>query len=1040
MRISRFAVHRPIFTIMVVLIVLLLGTISLLRLPIDLMPDISYPTLSVSCTYENAGPEEIEELITRPIEQAVSAVPGVEELTSVSVEGQGTIRVTFAWGTDLDAAANDIRDRLDRIISRLPDDADRPTLRKYDLASFPILILGASSNLDPVQTRRIMEDQVQYRLERVPGVAAVDIRGGLEREIHVSLDPAKINALAIPLESIISHVQDGNVNIPAGTIEKGNYEITVRTPGEYTDLQQLRDTVVAVRHGAPIQLKEIARVEDSWQKITRIVRVDGVPGMWLSVNKQSGKNTVEVARGALAELDRINHDIPQIRIIPIIDTSDYIRRSIRNVGSSAVYGGILAVVVLLLFLRNFRSTVVIATAIPVSIIATFALLYFCHFTLNIMTLGGLALGIGMLVDNAIVVLENIFRMRESGDLLEHAAVNGAEEVTAAVIASTLTTVVVFLPLVFVRGMSGVMFKQLSIVVSFSLLCSLAAALTVVPMLSARILPPASSDERLKHTFRGRVFEASGRFFKALESSYKKALHFALANRAFIVATAALLLVAVLMLTPYIGVELMPSTDEGEVRVEAEMAVGTRLGLLDDKFKVIERIVNESVPEIKSIVTSVGGSGWHGTGGHTGDIRISLKPQSQRTRSSEQIAADLRPKLSKIPGMIVRTRVGQGLFILRMGTSGTDKVQVEIRGHDLQMADHLAAQVKEIVESVDGITDARISRESGSPEELILIDRQKAADMHLTVSKIANVLQTILSGTKAGYYRQGGDEYVILVKLRDAEQMDLRDILDLTTTNTEGEPVVLRNVVTVGPRKGPVLIERKDQERVINVSADISGRDMGSILSDLRERLRKVPTPSDFTIGFGGDYEEQQKSFHELLLSCVLAIVLVYMVMACQYESLRDPFVVMFSVPLAAIGVILMLFLTRTTFNVQSFIGCIMLEGIVVNNAILLVDHTNLLRRRDGMGLREAIEEAGRRRLRPILMTALTTIIGLIPLAIGLGEGGEAQAPMARAVIGGLLSSTLITLVFVPVVYSVFERLEPGTSSGGETEAGNAAAR
>ena len=1036
MRISRFAVHRPIFTIMVVLMVLLLGTISLLRLPIDLMPDISYPTLSISCTYENAGPEEIEELITRPIEQAVSAVPGVEELTSVSVEGQGTVRVTFTWGTDLDAAANDIRDRLDRIIDHLPEDSERPTLRKFDLASFPILILGASSNLDPVKTRQIIEDQVQYRLERVPGVAAVDIRGGLEREIHVSLDPAKINALAIPLESIIATIHEGNVNIPAGTIEKGNFEITIRTPGEYTDLKQLQDTVIAVRQGVPIQLREIALVEDSWQKITRIVRINGVPGMRLSINKQSGKNTVEVARGALAELERINRDIPQIKIVPIIDTSDYIQRSITNVGSSAIYGGILAIVVLLLFLRNFRSTIVIATAIPVSIIATFALLYFANFTLNIMTLGGLALGIGMLVDNAIVVLENIFRMRESGDSLEHATVNGTEEVTAAVVASTLTTVVVFLPLVFVRGMSGVMFKQLSIVVSFSLLCSLVVALTLVPMLSARILPSQPSDERFGRTLRGRVYLISGRFLKGIENSYEKLLHLALENRVFVVMTAVLLLVASLTLTPYIGVELMPTTDEGEVRVEAEMQVGTRLNLLDEKFKVIEKIVNESVPEIKSMVVSVGGSRWFGAGGHTGDVGISLKPQSQRSRSSEQIAADLRGKLSKIPGMIVRTRAGEGLFILRMGTSGGDKVQVEVRGHDLQMADSLAAQVKIIVESVDGITDARVSRELGSPEELVLIDRQKAADMKLSVSKIANALQTIISGTRASYYREAGDEFGILVKLRDAEQMDLRDILDLTITNSDGQPVVLRNVVTVGPRKGPVLIERKDQERVVNISADVSGRDMGSVLAELSDLLRNVPKPPDFSITFGGDYEEQQKSFRELLLSFVLALVMVYMVMACQYESLRDPFVVMFSVPLAAIGVILMLVLTRTTFNVQSFIGCIMLGGIVVNNAILLVDHTNLLRHRDSMPLREAIEEAGRRRLRPILMTTLTTIIGLIPLALGLGEGGEAQAPMARTVIGGLLSSTLITLVFVPVVYSIFERLKPAATTAGKIETAN----
>jgi len=1032
MKISRAAVHRPIFTVMVVLIVVLLGIISLLRLPIDLMPDISYPTVSVSCIYENAGPEEIEELITRPIEEAMSAVPGVEEVTSVSVEGQSTIRVTFTWGTDLDAAANDIRDRLDRVMQRLPEEADRPTLRKFDLATFPILILGASSRLDPVQTRQIIEDQVKYRLERVPGVAAVDIRGGLEREIHVNLDPAKINALAIPLDQIISHVLEGNVNIPAGTIEKGNFEVTIRTPGEYTDLKQLEDTVIAIRQGVPIALREIATVEDSWQKITRIVRVNGEPGISLSVNKQSGKNTVEVARAALKELERINHDIPQIKIIPTVDTSDYIQRSIRNVGSAAIYGGILAVIILLVFLRNLRSTVIIGTTIPISIIATFALLYFSNFTLNIMTLGGLALGVGMLVDNAIVVLENIFRLRESGDALEHATVDGAEEVTSAIIASTLTTVVVFLPLVFVRGMSGVMFKQLSIVVGFSLLCSLAAALTLVPMLCARILPSASKDSPRRSALAGRMFEITGLFFKRLEDGYKKLLHAALDHRVFVVTSAVSVMAASLILIPYIGAELMPTTDEGEVRAEGEMQVGTRLNLLDEKFSVIEQIVNASVPEIKNVITSVGGSSWHGTGGHTGSVRIALKPQSQRSRSSAEIAADLRRKLSNIPGMIVRTRAGQGLFILRMGTTQSDRVQVEIRGHDLQIADTLAKQVKGLVESVQGITDARISRESGSPEELILIDRQKAADMNLTVAKIANALQTILSGTKAGYYRQAGDEYTILVKLRDAEKMSLSDILDLTLANSQGQPVVLKNVVSVGPRSGPVLIERKDQERIVTVSADISGRGMSSVLSDIRELLRNVPLPRDFSIGFGGDYEEQQKSFRELTLSCVLALVLVYMVMACQYESLRDPFVVMFSVPLAAIGVILMLFFTGTTFNVQSFIGCIMLGGIVVNNAILLVDHTNLLRRRDGMPIREAIEEAGRRRLKPILMTAGTTVIGLIPLGLGLGEGGEAQAPMARVVIGGLVSSTLITLVFVPVVYSIFERLRRDATAAGKS--------
>ena len=667
MNIARFSVHRPIFTIMVVLIVVILGVVSLVRLPIDLMPDISYPTLSVSCTYENASPEEVEELIARPIEEAVSAVPGVEEITSTSSEGAADVRIMFSWGTDLDAAANDIRDRLDRVIPRLPENADRPTLRKFDLASFPILILGASSRLDPVQMRRIIDDQIAYRLERVPGVAAVDIRGGLEREIHVSLNPDKVNALTIPFEQIIRRISEGNVNVPAGTIDRGNFQVTIRTPGEYMTLEEIGDTVIATHEGVPIRLREIAGVEDAWTKVTRIVRVNGQPGVRMSINKQSGKNTVEVARAALEEIEAVNRDIPHIAIIPIIDTSDYIQRSISSVGSSAAYGGGLAVIILLLFLRNVRSTVVIALAIPISIVATFALMYFSGFTLNLMTLGGLALGVGMLVDNSIVVLENIYRLREGGEPPESAAVNGTEEVAAAIISSTLTTLAVFLPLIFMRGMSGVMFKQLSIVVSFSLLCSLGVALTVVPMLSARILSAAEARPQARRTLGRRLFEASGRLFNRLELEYKAVLHFALGHRLLVVIGAAAVLGGSLSLIPLVGVELMPSADEGEVRISAEMQVGTRLELVDEKMKDVEAIVRANVPEVKSVVSSVGGAPFRGAASHVADMRIALVPQAERRRSSEEVAADLRNKLQNIPGMIIRTRAGQGLFILRMGT-------------------------------------------------------------------------------------------------------------------------------------------------------------------------------------------------------------------------------------------------------------------------------------------------------------------------------------------------------------------------------------
>jgi HAE1 family hydrophobic/amphiphilic exporter-1 len=446
-----------------------------------------------------------------------------------------------------------------------------------------------------------------------------------------------------------------------------------------------------------------------------------------------------------------------------------------------------------------------------------------------------------------------------------------------------------------------------------------------------------------------------------------------------------------------------------------------LAAVDDTFWKIEAIVSETVPELENTVTHLGGSGWRSRGTNSGEIRIALKPMGQRTRSSDEIADALRKKLEHLPGMKIRTRAGQGLFLLRMGSGDTDHVQMEIRGYDLEISDALAKRVENVIRNVKGITNTRISRETGAPEEQVIVDRQKAAAMKLTVSDIAKLLQTVLSGTSAGNYRDGGTEYRIRVQLAGAEKRDLRELLDLPVTNADGQPVVLRNVVEVRPRKGPVLIERKDQERVVYVNANFSGRDMGSILKDINEGLESVPVPRDFTILFGGDYEEQQKSFDELRLSIILAVILVYMVMASLYESLKFPFVVLFSIPLAAIGVILMLFITHTTFNIQSYIGCIMLGGIVVNNAILLVDQINELRRRDGYPVHQAIEEAGRRRLRPILMTAMTTMLAMIPLAIGIGEGGEAQAPMARAIIGGLISSNLITLLVIPTLYSVFER-------------------
>lgn len=1020
MSLAQKSVERPIFTIMIVLIVLILGGLALSRLPVDLMPDITFPTLSVSTDYGNASPEEVEQLITRQIEKAVAAVPGVQSIESESGEGNSNVRISFNWGTNLDASSNDLRDRLDRVVAQLPDGASRPTLRKFDLAATPILELGITSKLPPLQLRQLIDNQIQYRLERIPGVAAINVRGGLVREIHVNLDPDQIKALRLPLGQIISAINSANINLPAGSITSGNNEITIRTPGDIRNLTELKNTIVLERGGTAITLGELASVDDSWAQVTRYTRINGEPGVQISINKQSGTNTVAVAKAALAEIEKVNEDIPQVKLVPIMDSSVYIRRSISNVSQSALIGGILAILILLLFLRNLKSTAIISTAIPVSIVATFGLIYFSGFTMNLMTLGGLALGVGMLLDNSIVVLENIYRLRESGMSRKEAAIAGTDEVAAPIIASTLTTLVVFLPLIFVRGMSGVMFKQLSYVIAFSIFCSLVTALTLVPMLSSRLLTLNDPNVKPHESLGKRIYHAVGRYLTALEVGYKRLLHYALHHRIVIIVSATTLLGLSLLLFPLVGKELMPQSDEGEVRVNVEMAAGTKLALTDAKMKQIEAIVTRAVPEIKSMVASIGGGGWGAAQSNTGSLRISLVTQAERKRSSDEVCTQLRKLLSDIPGVKVRVQPSTNLMVFRQMQSAAGRLEIVIRGNDLEKGGVLAKQIQKLVDSVKGVTDSNISRTTGSPEELVMVDRQKAAELGLSVEQVAQMLQTVLSGTKAGSFREGGKEYAIRVQVDEKDKTSLDEILNLTLINSAGTPIVLRNVVTVKAGKGASEIERQNQERVTMINANISGRDMNSIIKDIRARLGEVAIPRDFAVVFGGDFEEQQKSFKELMVGFILALILVYMVMACQYESLRDPFVVMFSVPFAAIGVILLLFLTKTTFNIQSYIGCIMLGGIVVNNAILLVDTTNLLRRRDGMPVREAIEEAGRRRLRPILMTASTTVLGLIPMAIGIGEGGEAQAPLARAVVGGMISSTLITLVFVPVVYSYFE--------------------
>ncbi len=1020
MNLPRFSVRRPVFTTMITLIIVVLGSVSLSRLRIDLLPTVELPRLTVRTEYEGASPEIVERLVTQIVEEIIATVPGVEEMTSVSSEGFSNVRVTFAWGTDIDVAAQDVQATLEDEISELPDEIGRPQIRKFDVASYPVVIVGIGSKLDPVELTELIDKQVRPRFARIPGVAQADLFGGYFREVRVELDPGRVQALGLSMNSILDALRDANLDRPAGKIEQGQYDVTLRAQGEFTNLDQIRDTVVAKSDAGSVTLGEIAKVTDTYEKLTRIVRVNREPGLRIGIRKQAEANTVEVSQNILAEIDRINADFPQINVVAVVNQGNFIERSIANVAQSVLYGGGLAVIVLLFFLRNVSSTVVISLAIPISIIATFALVYFGGFTLNLMTLGGLALGVGMMVDSSIVVLENIFRRRnEENESGEQAAIHGASEVASAIIASTITTLVIFLPLVFVRGVSGILFKELAYVIVFSLVCALLVALSLVPMLSSKLIrsrDPSSEPRRGPIAAVGRLSNAA---FAALDNNYRDLLRWVLRHRVVTALFALIALGASLFLYPLIGSEFMPPSDEGEVRVTGKMDIGVRLDLVDGQTKLIEDIVYPAVPEAAASVVSVGASGYRPDEGSEGEIRLTLSAAKERERSNEEIAMELRKQLEgRIPGMEIRTRAPQGQFLLERLLGTDEGLTVEIRGFDLPTLDLLAQRAANEIKDIPGITDIEISQLAGIPQEMIHVDRDKAADLGLSVRQVAEVLETAVAGRRAGEYRQRGNAYRILVQLQDAEKLPLDDILNLTLDTDGGERVALRNVVRVEPGRGPILIDRKDQQRQVTVEANVDGRDLGSVAQEVQQKLAGIPRPIEYEMSVAGDFEEQQKAFRELMVSLVLALVLVYMVLACQYESLRDPIVVMMSVPMAAVGVLLVLFLTKTTLNVQSYIGCIMLGGIVVNNAILLVDQAGRLRQQN-MTTREAVAEAGRRRLRPILMTTLTTILGLLPLALGIGEGADAQAPLARAVIGGLAGSTVITLVLIPVIYSLF---------------------
>lgn len=1010
MKITEVAVKRPIATTMVFLIIIVLGVMGFRFLPVDLLPQIEFPQLTIVTYYPNVGPEEIEKIITDRVENAVAGVPNVEEMRSNSEEGRSRVTLEFSQGTHIDEAANDVRAALDRIRDDLPPEVESPRLWKFDPDNFPVVILGARSPRGMEELTRILEREIAQRFEQIPGAGSVDIWGGVYRQIQVRLKRDRLASSQLSATDVQQALLRENVTLPGGDMREGFSDMYVRTRGEYESLDQIAETIITVIDGKPIRIRDVAEVVDGYEDIHRLVQIDGLPMVRLGVRKQSGANTVAVAQKAREVMDQINDERDDLDLMMVIDQSDFIKSSISNVQKAALWGGLLAVFILYLFLRNGSTTFIIALSIPISIIATFGLLFFNKLTLNQMSFGGLALGIGLIVDNAIVVLENIVRLREEGRSLKDGALTGTKQVAGAITASTLTTMVIFLPVVFMHTISGMLFRELALVVVFALSCSLLVALTLVPMLSSRYLTIQAGGKR-----RSRLSSRIGAWFTALENKYSLLLERALRHRLIVIAVTVVLLAASLFLWTLLPVELAPQTDADEIGVDLEMAQGTNIAVVNEYLYELETIVREATPmdQVRHISIEI----------RPGDaeVELALLSADKRTMDSYVIADRIRRSVAgRIPGADLRVQAQSGLWMLRrlFGSGSGEAVQLELRGYDLELADQIAQSIKRIMERVPAIEDVRISRREGRPEQNLVIDREKIADLGLSVGQIARVIQTNIGGSQAGVFREGGEEYPIVVRLQPDDRLTTLDLGNIAVRTATGEILPVSAVVRNERRRGPTSINRVDGQRVTYITANLqSDAALGDVIEALQGELRELALPRDFSLIFSGEYLEQQKARKDFILSIVMAVILIYMVMAAQFERFLDPLIVMVSVPLAIIGVVPTLLITGTSLNVQSLMGIIMLIGIVVNNAIVLVDYINLMRREQSLGITEAVLQSGRRRLRPILMTASTTVLGMLPLAVGTGAGGEIQAALARAVIGGLTVSTLITLVLIPAVYT-----------------------
>ena len=1053
MTLSEFSVKKPVTISMVFLGIILIGIIAWTRLPRELFPPIVFPQLSVVTRYENAAPQEIETLITKPIEEVVGTVPNLRRISSTSKEGISLVIADFNWGTNMDFASLSVREKIDLIKERLPRESEDSVVVKYNPLELPMMVLSVTGEeFSLYGLKEICRREIKEKLEKIEGVASVILTGGEEREILVEIDQGRLQASGISLLTIVQSLKESNLNFPAGTIEAEFFEFLVRTMGEFKTIDEIENmAILAVddkekdwfspgekdkeEERRLIYLRDIAKVKDTFKEKTSVSRYNKLDNISVSIRKQADANTLQVAARVSQAVKQLKPDLPEgLRINVVYDQSNFVKRSLREVSNAALIGMVLAFLVLLFFLKNFRSAIIITFSIPLSILAALIMMFFANMffkmSLNMMSLGGLALGVGMLVDNSVVVIENIFRHRQMGESPEKSAIQGSNEVYNAVVASTLTTISVFFPFVFISGVAGQLFKQLAFTVIFSLIASLFVAVTLIPLFFRKVAFKAQTTTKKKFNFN---LEKRAGFFNVIT---KKTIP-------VILVVSFSLFIFSLGVIFRLDKEFMPRMDQRQFIVKLDMPMGTRIKVTTRAAERLENILFE-IPEVEEITLNIGSSkeatpeeSIETLGSNQAQFMVNLFSRNEqqmksrdsgtpkgmasptRVRSTSEILQELKEKIqeAKFPGSKFEYLLQESVFGSSFLTAAP--VAVSVKGYDLAVLKKISGEMKKHLAKIKGLYGIKDTLAEPTLETRVEVDKDRAVLYHLSVNDISQVTRIAIKGEVATKFKELGEEYDVRVRLRPQDRAGISDLRNIFIYTPHGDPVYLDQVASLTMDLGPSEIKRQEQERIVQVTANVYKRRLTDVFSEVKRIIENLSVPHDYTVKLAGESEEMQSAFSNIRFALILAILLVYMIMASLFESLIQPFVIMFTIPLAIIGVAAALFLTNTPLSVVAFLGIIMLGGIVVNNGIILIDFVNRLRQQ-GLGIRDAAIKAAKIRARPILMTSFTTILGLLPLALGMSEGKELRAPLAITVIGGLTAATFLTLIVIPSVYIVIE--------------------